>query len=232
MAQSQTALYNIALASVGSDYTVASPSEQSIEAEICELFYEGVRQTALRAAHWNCAKRYSRLTEEVERDTSAAWTSTDPEPGYAFSYEIPANMLAARYLTTYQRFELGYETDQKIISCDIGGSTTPDDQPILCYTIDVTDVTLWEPDLYFAIAYALGAHISMPLHGKDARSARLVDTANGLIMQARANTANERQVMYQETPRRLRERGYTYSAHQPYIHPYGALFVAPGAPLV
>jgi hypothetical protein len=231
MAQSQLALYNLAIATTGTNYRLTATSEESEPAELCELFFENVRQTLLRAAHWRCAKRFARLTEEAERDTAASWVSTDPEPGFLFSYEIPDSMLAARYLSDFSQFELGYETDQKIISCDIGGADT-DDAPVLCYTIDVTDVTLYDPDLYMAMYYALGAHLSMPLTGKPARAQSLFGLANQQILEARAATANEMHRLFKERSLRMQARDAAVMVQTPYIYPYGNMFSGTGAPVV
>ena len=236
MAQSQVNLYNMALSAVGADYSVATTSDQTIPVEICNLWYEPVRQTILRAAHWNSAKRYIRMTKEAAResetgydvDSDADWQSTDPEPGYAFSYELPSNMLAARYLTNFSRFVIGYETAQKILSCNVGGPDA-DDAPVLCYTVDVTDVTLWEPDLYTAMANGLGAAIGLPLHAQLDRADYIEKKANNTIMQARANTANEMHVMMQQTAERIQARGYSYILADRYVYPYGNLLSNSGA---
>lgn len=230
MAQSQVALYNLALALIGDRYTVVSAGEQSIPAETCTLFYEPVRQTILRAAHWNSARRFSRLTEETERDLTAAWVSTDPNPGWAFSYDLPTSILAARYITTFDQFDIGYDNDGKVLNCNVGGDDT-EDKPILCYTVDVTDATLWEPDLYLALAHALAAYIFLPLTGKSGRSQMLLEFANGKILDARAAAANERQQSFRQNPEILQARGYSDAGLAPYIYPYGPMFSATGAPL-
>ena len=229
MAQSQLNLYNLAVSACGADYTISTTGEQSVPAEICELWYENTRQTVLRAAHWKSCKRYARLTEEAERDLAADWVSTDPEPGYAYSYEVPANMLAARYLTTFEQFNLGYETDQMIISCNIGGSAATD-APILCYTLDQTDPTAWEPDLYQAVVYGLAGHICMPLNGKPSRAKNLFDLSNFILQDARANTANEMHRLMRTNSERLQARGYNQAPLSPYVYPYGNTFTLTGAP--
>lgn len=231
MAQSQLALYNLAVSIAGGNYNISSVSEQSVPAELCELWYESVRQTVLRGAHWTSAKRYARLTVETERDLSTDWVSTDPAPGWAYSYALPENILAARYLSDFSPFELSYETDKKILSCDVGGSAETD-APILCYTVDVTDPTLWEADLYQAVAYALSAHISMGMHANSSRAANVFQLANMLMLEARANSANEHMRIIKERAARLQERGYMGTSVSPYVHPYGSLFTGTGAPLV
>lgn len=244
MAQSQTALYNLAVAAVGGDYTISSTSEESIPAEVCELWYEPVRQTVLRAAFWACAKRHERMTKAAARDaetgydsdTDDDWVTSDPEPGYAFSYTLPTSMLRARYLTTLEMFSLGWEEEgaHKILSCNSGGENATD-APILCYTVDVTDVTLWEPDLYMAIAYGLAGHIALPLTGKAGKAQAMYALANQLIMEARANGANEvgHLLRKRQAPELLQARGYAYSPTiSPYVYPYGHLLTGTGAPVV
>jgi hypothetical protein len=232
MAQSQLALYNMALAACGMDYTLAATSEESVPAEACELWYENVRQTVLRAAHWNSARRFARLTEEAERNTATDWTSTAPNPGWLYSYDLPSSILAARYLTTFDQFDIGYDNDGKVLNCNIGGDVSTD-APILCYTVDVTDVTLWEPDLYQAVVYGLAGHITMPLTGKVSRARMNFELANGLLMQARAQSANERYQLITQWAESLQIRGHIGAqVTNAFVAPYGSLFSSTGAPVV
>lgn len=234
MAQSQLALYNLALSIVGMDFTISAVDESSVPAEACQLWYENVRQTILRAAHWNSCKRYVRLTEVTERDLSADWVAGDPEPGFAYSYDITAvtSLLAARYLTDFQQFSIGYDTSntKKTLSCDVGGSAATD-APILCYTLDVTDATLWEPDLYKAIGFGLAAHITPGTTGKRGLKLDNLAAANQIILEARAANANEMHRYFRSRPTMLGERGYQYTIDTPYIYPYGNLLTSTGAPV-
>ena len=169
--------------------------------------------------------------EETERDTSADWVTTDPEPGFAYSYDLPSSMLTARYLTTFEQFTLGYDNDQKIISCDVGGSATTD-APVLCYTEDVTDVTVWEPDLYQAVYLALAFFVGNSLSSRDNMFAQLAQLANQKIVEARAATANEMHRIWDSVPQKLAARGYNYTTSSPYMYPYGSMIQATGAPVV
>lgn len=233
MAQSQLALYNMALAASGANYTIGAVDEQSIPAELCQLWYENVRQTVLRAAHWNSAKQQIRLEKRsaadaetgYTSDSAEAWADTDPEPGYLFSYEIPCKILAARYLSDFSQFSLGNETATggRIISCNVGGEAATD-RPILVYTADNVKVNTWEPDLYQTVVYGLAAHISMGLHGKPSRAASLFDLANQLMNEARANTANEMHRLIVQQPASLTVRGYNFGPVTPFVYPYGAMF--------
>lgn len=233
MAQSQLALYNLALSLVGDDYSVAATNESSVPAATCELWYENTRQVMLRTAHWKCAKRHARLVVDETRDTAAAWISTDPEPGWAYSYTPPTGMLAARYMSDFSEFDVGFDDSEKVILSNVGGTTVPDNQPILCYTKDITDPTLWDADFYQALAFALGANIAIPLTGKSSRVGTLASLANSAVMQARANSANEMHRLFTQQSEELQLRGYAGPyVTTPYIYPYGSMFVPSGAPVI
>lgn len=231
MAQSQLDLYNKALSVIGADYTVEAVDEASVPAETCELWYDEVRRVVLRAAHWGSARKVARLTLEAERDLSADWVTSDPEPGFAYSYVIPSDLLAARYLSHFGEFTISNDDDEKILNTN-WGSDTASERPVLIYTFDQTDVSKWEPDLYVAIAYSLAAQITMPLTGKLARVRSNLEMAYDLVLQARVNTANEIHRMMQSQPEILSLRGYSYSPSTPYIYPYGSWFSTPGAPVL
>jgi len=234
VAQSQVALYNLALSVIGDDFTVSAVDEESIQAAVCQLWYEPVRRMVLEAAHWRCARKWVRLVEEAERDTSADWVTTDPQPGYLYSYDIDdatiTDFLIARHLNDYAEFEIGWDNDKRILSTNYG-SDTASETPILFYTADVTDVTKWESSLYIAMAHALAGFICMGISGKAARQDRTLDIANDLISAARANTANEIHRRLQQRPEVLAARGYNYTVSSPYLYPYGSLLTATGAPI-
>jgi len=223
VAQSQVNLYNLALSACGHDYTVAAVDEQSIAAETCELWYENVRQVMLRTAFWSSTKRSLRLTLEAERDNNVDWVAADPLPGYSYSFDWPSNMMAARYLSTFGQFELGYDNDGRTIN-------TNEEEPILIYSVDVTDPTAWEPDLYQAMIYAMAAHITMPLTGKVARRQSNLQLALDLIMSARANNANEINRLFHYQSTSLRLRGYSSGPEIPYIAPYGPWYALTSSP--
>ena len=225
MAQSQLALYNLAVAILGEPFTIEAVDEETIPAEDCTLWYENVRQTVLRAAHWKSCKRFVKLSTEVaDRSDGGDWEAGDPHPGFKYSYELPSGWLAARHLSSYDRFDVGYDdTNSKhVLYCD-------EVDPILVYTKDVTDVTLWESDLYKAVAYGLAAHITPQRTGKRAKSADNIAMANEIITNARVATANEEYGrMDQPIPESLAVRGYAPYVAYGYIAPYGALLTGTG----
>lgn len=225
MAQSVTAIYNLALSAISSRKLTSSPGENSREAEMCDLWYEPVRRTIFRAAHWHSLKSYSRLALLMERVDGSIWESDDPIPGWKYAYAAPGDMAAPRHLSNYQRFTTGvYEASSRFaVFCDV-------EDVILCYTQDRTDPTLWDNDLYLAVAFGLAAHICLPLTGKAARARDILAMANDKITQARVTSANEPDGYNDTLPEWIEARGYTGApSRDRYISPYGNMLTMPGA---
>jgi len=209
MSLAQVDIYNMALAAVGAPGRVQLPTEVSPEAEVCQLWYESVRDLILRSAPWDCAKAHVRMAQQAVRELTDdetegdVWVAADPAPGWQYAFFLPANLLAPRYLSTYARFELGMSADDKrVLYCN-------DPAPVLIYTKRQTRVDLWEVDLQHAIAFGLAAHIAEPLTGS-ANKVRLV-TAQAIdkIMNARQASANMPNAgMADPLPEWLAARGY------------------------
>lgn len=219
-------IYNWALAALGSRSRVQSPTEASIEAEKCALFYENVRDQIFRSAPWDCAKAHRRLAVSAERDSNQAWTENAPPPGYRFAYALPSDYLWPRYLTTLAKFELGVnEANQRVLY-------TNQEQAVLCYTKRQTRVDMWEPDLAAAIGFALAAHICSSITGSDAKVRLVTSQAIDKIVTARQNAANAPQFVLETTPEWITARGSAYGlSNSIFVHPsaefsYGGLSLA------
>lgn len=223
MATDVTGMYNLALSAAGTEASVSAPTEQSREAEVCTFWYEIARDQILRAAHWPSAKGFAILPVLKERDTALDWTIDDPEPGYAFAYGVPDDMLFPRYLTTFTRFSMGlYQNTTQAIMTNL-------EQAILVYTLRQTQVQAWDPQLQLAIAFALAAYITMPLLGKIKRAELMQKTANGLINEARAAMLNSTDDEYQSVPEWITARGYSGAAPATrFIYPFGDLIQVTG----
>lgn len=230
MPQSQLDLYNMAVASTGGDFTIATLVEESVPRELCDLYYETVYKTVLRAAHWKVAKRFARLVKVKERDFSQDWAADDPEPDWMFSYAMPSTALAARHLNDFSMFTVGWDetTSQDVLYANVGGPNA-NDAPILTFTADIgPDPVNWNPDLYLATAYGLASYISRPLNGKRAQAMEMLQIANDLILSARAHTANEQQVIQRVIPSELAARGFDAFPEFRFIQQYGPLLALPG----
>lgn len=227
MSQTQVGIYNLALSAVGSRDTLASISENTPGARECNRWYEPVRRTAFRAAHWKSLREYSRLPLLTERNTAEDWVDTDPHPGWLYAYGAPNDMVAPRYLTTFQTFDSGIYA-----SSSVQAIFTNVEDAVLCYTADRTDPSLWDNALYMAVVHALAGYIAIPVSGKRDRSRDLLDAANKAIAEARADTANAMERKYDTIPDWIASRGYSGGiASTRYIADYGPLFATVGGPL-
>lgn len=207
-------IYNWALAAVGTKSRVQSPTEASIEAEACTIFYENVRDQILRSAPWDCARAFKRLALSAERSDDAAWVATDPAPGWLYAYALPADFIWPRYISTFAKFELGVNSlDQRVIY-------TNDAAPILCYTKRQTRVDLWDSDLQAAVGFALGAHICMKLTASESKTRLVTAQAIDKILAARQAAANAPNFSQESVPEWIAARGYGgVSPAVPYIYP-------------
>ncbi len=223
MATDVVGIYNLALSAAGTDASVSSPTEQSREAEVCTFWYDIARDQVLRAAHWPEAKGFKRLAVLAERDTAVDWDSNAPEPGYAFAYGLPSDLLYPRNLTTFTRFTMGlYQNITPALMTNL-------ESAILVYTLRQEQVQNWNAQLQLAIAYALAAYVTMPLLGKLKRAELMQKTANGLIGEARATMLNSTDDEYQTMPEWITARGFSGAAPATrFIYPFGDLIQVSG----
>lgn len=215
MVNDEVGIYNLALNQVGARDNVSITTEASREAEVCRLWYPVVRDQILRAAHWPSCRKLARLALLAEA-ADVPWTELLPEPGYAYTYGQPADLLYPRYLTTYEPFIVNNFGNSQAITCNTY-------QAILVYTFRQTNVALWEASLQSAIAFGLAAYICMPLTGKPARTRELLNQANSTAMQARVEAANEGGRMLDTLPDWIAQRGYSNTSilSPRFVYPYG-----------
>lgn len=226
MAQSLVTLFNLALSAVGTRSIVSSASENSREAEICNLWYPTIRDNVLKAAPWPTARTMARLSLLAERDFTEVWAQGDPQNPWTFAYAAPTDMLHPQFLENYYPFELGVRrtmvgditVNQKVILTDVAEAG-------ILYTYQGTDLSLWESDLFLAIAMGLASAVAMPLHGKPKNAEFALMQANKAIMDARVNAANQAMTRQDHIPDWLAARGVASLAN-----PSG--FIFPSGPLL
>lgn len=225
MASSEVDIYNLALSAIGARALLSTKDDTGREGEVCRLWYPEVRQQLLHAAPWSFATGAHRMTEAKERDVAEDWVEADPEPGWRFTYTIPTDMLRPRYLTTFDRFKLTTDTSGTAVI------VSNDEEAILIYTVNHTDVGKWDANFTMAIGYALASHIALPLQGKPERARHLLELANMKIVEARASLGNENEFQYESVPEWIRARGYAISTPETrYLYPFGPLLTSTVAP--
>jgi hypothetical protein len=213
---SEVEVYNLALNAIGGRNNISSPTENSREAEVCNLWYSAVRDQVLAAAPWPEASKLEYLALAAKADDS--WSPGEPRPGYEYAYTMPIDCIRPQYLTTFSRFLITAGPNDTILL------HTNESQALLMYTFNQAVVTLWSRELQMAIVYGLAAHICMPLTGKPSRTQMLVDRANSIIIAARESSANTSDDRYETVPDWLTARGYAdTSSRSAFYYPFGAL---------
>ena len=101
---------------------------------------------------------------------------------------------------------------------------TDQENAILYYTYDQADISMWDADLFLAVAHGMASQICNPLTGKTQKALRALQEANGIILQAREAAANESYAPVEAVPIPLQARGSAYNAPmQRYVYPNGPL---------
>lgn len=220
MAQDLVSLYNLALSAIGTRARISGPTEETREAQICNLWYPLVRDTALRAANWASCRAVARLPLQATASSDADWATGDPEPPWYYRYGLPSDYLYPRWLSDYSTFALCTYNNTTMLQTNSG-------DPVLIYTMRQENPAVWDPDLYRAIALGLAATIALPLHGKADRANVMMQDANELIVRARINLANENVEENESLPDWLLARGAAVnSSYNRFIYQSGPLFSA------
>lgn len=214
---SEVQVYNLALNAIGERSEISLPTERSRPAEVCRLWYTVVRDQVLASAPWPEATKIENLALLSEVDDEDGWVDTQPRPGYNFTYVLPSDALRPRYLTDFSSFLIThYGEGSRALH-------TNTEAAALAYTSRLTNISLWDAGLQMAIVYALAANICMPLSGKPSRAKSLIDKANELILNARADAANASNEVHDSLPDWITARGYRGTTPTRYYYPQGGL---------
>ena len=222
MPQSKVELFNLALTfsgQRGSD--VAEEDEDSIQADLCRLWYPLSRDQVFKSANWDSVKAVARLALLAVKSNSADWSETDPEPGFQYAYQLPHDLVHPRRLVDFSHFSIGTHASTRALFTNFRN-------PVLIYTKQEDRLDLWDAALYGAVAASLGYNISMALHSKLDFVQQAADRANFIILEARVAQANQTDDRVETLPDFLVARGYPVSAQtQRYIYPLGSLIAQP-----
>lgn len=217
MASSAVELYNLALDAIGARNRISLPSEDSREAEACNLWYPNIRDQVLASASWPEATKMERLALLATHEDET-WVAGDPRPDLLNSYALPSDMLRPQYLSNYGRFTIqSYAPESRALM-------TSQTSPVLIYTFRQTLVSMFGAELQMAIMYGLAASICVSLTGKTSRAKLLVDQANARIISARETAANTNNEQFDVLPDWIAARGFSGGVPQSgYYYPFGSL---------
>lgn len=151
---------NLALSRVGVKEYISSITEQTAEAEACNLTYDHVLREALAICDWTFARKRGTLIEEAG----------DPPEEWAFQYQLPADLITARYidngLTEWRQDQIfpfvieNPSGSKSLLYCQI-------EDAILKYTFDQTDPAHYPSWFSDYAAWELAADIALPITSKD-----------------------------------------------------------------
>jgi len=161
MAESQTSVFNMALAAIGGNQfsSLNNPGEQSKEAAVCNLYYGQVRRDALESFNWGFALRLESLALREGNGT----------PLYPYRYALPADCLApVRVSGDGSDSALNYLVRGDEIWC----AALP---AWLEYVADVTDINSMPAYFIDILVYGMAVRIALPLRNDvQVREAMLV----------------------------------------------------------
>ncbi len=221
MSTSDTAICNRALASIGTRSSIASLTEQSNEAEQCNLIYTATRDEVLQMAFWNFAAKtdYLALLKSAPGTPSnptgsIAWSTAFPSPPWLYEYGYPSDCIQVRFLvpqiqtgligTPFMTNQVGMypyvagpaarfevASDTNSQGSRINCILTNQYQAIARYTMRIEDPNLFGAQFTQALVAALAAKLSQALTGDKGLANQKFAEANGWIVQARASDGNE-----------------------------------------
>ena len=182
---SPTRIANLALSNVGTKSTIESLSEDSAEANECDLWYEFAREEALKAHNWSFARK--RFTLALHGD--------DPPDEWGFRYQYPADCLAIRLIqnpagTTADPIPYRVEMSDDGMTKSI--LTNLEDAAVI-YTFNQQTTAFFTPYFVKMMSYLLGGYIAFTLTGKRSVRADMVKQYEKLLVTAPAYDANEGQ---------------------------------------
>lgn len=172
---------NLALSMIGSRSTITSLTEQSVEAQQCNLHYKLALDAMLEGFDWPFARK-----------TAALAGVGTPPTDWLYQYAYPSNCLAVREVIRLAReldpipYTLSYDDTQaaRVILAD-------DPDLVIRYTAKITNEALLSPMFVKALSAALAVQLTIPL----TRDMNLLGTINDLasmaLQAAQAGASNE-----------------------------------------
>lgn len=217
MATDIVVLYNLALDAIGARNKISLPTEESREAETCNLWFPNIRDQVLVSAPWPEATKMERLALLAAQD-GLPWAQGMPRPDLRNAYALPADCLRPQFITDFNLFVIqSYGSENRALMTDASS-------PVLVYTFRQTVVAAWSQSLQMAIMYGLAASICAPLTGKSSRAKLLIEQANEHILAAREIGANTNDFQLETLPDWITARGFGGgSVTSQYIYPLGSL---------
>lgn len=185
MALSTVQIGNMALSAIGARSTIESLSEDTVEAQQINLWYNTARKQTLAAFDWTFARKRATLSAHSEDPPDAVWS---------YRYQYPVDCVAAREIEN----PLGWDADAVPfeIEVDSTGETksilTDQEDAVLVYTFDQAAPVMFSSHFDITLAHLLGWYIAYSLTGSTKVQDAMLERYNLLVLQAPVHDANER----------------------------------------
>lgn len=157
---SKVEIYNISLGHIGAGVTIASDTERSEEAVICNRFYDLARKTVLRDFPYSFAQA---------RVTLANVDKPSEYSDFSYAYALPSDMLKANaiYNGDFERIALDSHNYNyfRIIANSNGSNTLlcNVENCVLEYTKDISTLSFTDVSFIEMLSYKLASLIIIPL---------------------------------------------------------------------
>lgn len=191
--------------------------------------------------------------ENTSTVTASGWQRSYPAPPWLYSYSLPADFLYARSIIAQPDistisppiypiagsnlaqpraprapFEISidpYNTSGIAVTPQRKVLLTNQSNPLLEYTYQATDETLWDSEFVMTQMFALASRLAIAITGDKQLAQIKASEANAMIQEARRQDANESVTVIDNIPDWLRIRGIgnPFSFYD-FYYPYGPLF--------
>lgn len=212
-------IYNRSLLSIGSQAQVSSLSEQSTQANACNVLFTPCFESLARSAYWNCLRAQTTLSliaaQAGTPENPDGVTLPLPPTPWLYSYQLPSDSLQARFIvpslptsaignppisaamissptclpTETIPFRIAYATD--INSNPIQIVLTNQTQAQLVYTVNQPNPQIWDSMFQSAMVASLAAYLVPALSLNIPLGQMQAKIAEQLIEQARVRDGDE-----------------------------------------
>ena len=182
---------NMALSHIGATSKIESFTEESSEAEQCNIWYDHARLQVLEAYNWNFARK--RIAMSLHADTIGD-EAADPLAGvWRFRYTYPDDCVAARKIQNPNAppanaipfdVEASLDGQQKTILTDA-------EDAVLVYTWDLTNTDMFSILFVVAMSHLLAHQIAFSLTGDRKIKITELKIYEGILREASSMNANE-----------------------------------------
>lgn len=197
----QVAIWNMALAHVGSDSVIVAPTDTSVEAGHCSRFWTVARHEAINIVRPTWAR--SRVALALTTNPSTVWTYAYAKPSDCLT---PLRVLPLTYLSALSWPWSPVITEVELATWNEQGSSeferegdlilTHEPNAVLMYLRDVTDTAEFGAPFVVGLSYLLASFIVGPIVKGTEGATASVNFRRAAMALLRAESANDANSTY------------------------------------